>query len=413
MRRKKNGATAPKRQRDIEALKKILGGEEFPYRYQGSKVSIRDINVLPQPRKTFENIPELADDISRKGILNPPTVARLNALDVGKYLTIVNMLWSTDFGMKDLAPATTNGNSRVYYVLLAGERRFRASKHLWEHGCGVCSEKYGEEEKGVCFKRHFGGERIEVRLCNDIPPLPALFIQLSENTHMQVPPHEEAKAYSQLFRLIREADSKFTLVAFARNVGRSADTVRKALKFCELPADVQEAVEVGLVPYGIALELSRLHQDGMGEEELGWWLRRAVAENARIPVFRESVSKHLLDKHSGQGNLLLMSPAAEADNRRRQMRQVVESSSVQVLWTFIHYAEKLFQLFERGDLGKKDSPFSEGSPRRVLRNLIGKERKLLVHLRAILPKYELQAMPRLLDRADSALDKLEVASSSS
>ncbi len=47
---------------------------EAPFRYEQAKLPIGAINVLPQPRKTFEEIDSLADDITSKGIMNPSLV---------------------------------------------------------------------------------------------------------------------------------------------------------------------------------------------------------------------------------------------------------------------------------------------------------------------------------------------------
>lgn len=181
----------------------------------------------------------------------------------------MNRLWHTAFGIDQLH-STANGTRRKYHVLIAGERRYRALSLLWKEGCAECHDEYGKEPAGTCFKRHFhkGNDRVEVRLCVNAPPLPTLFLQLSENTHMAVPPYEEAQAYILLFRLVRQADEKFSVAQFASRVGRSPETVRNALRFSELPVGVRVYVEKGAIRYGIGIELTRLHRAGLKAKEL-------------------------------------------------------------------------------------------------------------------------------------------------
>lgn len=394
----------------LEELAHVLG-ESDHLRYRGAVLATGEVNVLPQPRKTFEDIPELALDVASKGLLNPPTVARLSEGDAGNYLRVINALWDTEFQVCDLVPSFTKGR-KYFHILLAGERRFRSCRLLWQEGCKKCIEKFGPEPPGTCFKRHFRSGKIEVRLCLDVQPLSALYLQLSENTHMRVPPEQEAYAYTQLFKLVRRANADFTLTGFAEKVGRSPDTIRNALQFCELPLLVREAVENGDIPYGIALELVRIYhrkaKDSGVEEELRWWIVRAMTERSKRADFRDSVSRYLESLDSVQGDLWqFMDDAQVAEARRLHIRQTVQVHCLRAIWGYIGYFEGIQKLFEQGLLGEKDSPFSEGSPRRILQKHVAQLRTMTPHLHRLLPKRDRARTDRTLRSAERALSRFQ------
>ncbi|MBI4709283.1 MAG: hypothetical protein HY764_03720 [Candidatus Portnoybacteria bacterium] len=395
-------------QKDLKKIREFLHDGDGPVHYHGQCLPLDIINVLPQPRRTFEDIEELALDVAKKGLLNPITVAAFNSATCSEFLKIINVLWDANYRLEDLRPVKLNGE-KVFYILLAGERRFRAFNMLWEMGCIECQEKYGHEPEGKCLKRHFDDKNIEVRLCDNIPPLNALYLQLSENTHVRVPAHEEAKAYSQLFKLVKQADPNVSVAWFARQVGRSASTIRNALNFCELPSSIQTATEKGKVPYGIALELSLLYGKGVKGDELKWWLMRGIVENKSIPNFRKIVRDYLETITSGQSSLLdFFSDEEKRQARRMHIKQAVATEIIKSLWAFIGYWSKVFRLFEEGRLGKEDSPLSERSPARLFRRQVElMELQILPHIQSFLPRKKILEIKRVLQETKIALKNLD------
>jgi len=372
----------------IEALAKLLGDGDHTHRYRGAFLPLPAINVLPQPRKTFLDIDELSLDIAVHGQIEPIIVAEFRREACARYLTVVNRLWHTAFGVGELH-ATMRRRRKRYYLLIAGERRYRALSLLWREGCKECRERYGKEPQGVCFKRHFKrkNDLVEVRLCTNAPPLPTLFLQLSENTHMQVPPHEEARAYALLFRLVRQANKKFTMAQFARRVGRSPDTVRNALRFSELPVTIRGYVENGAVPYGIGIELTRLHHVGLKARELDWWAVRALTDRKKVPEFHDLVTKYLAERGSNQMDLLgVMDRERRELQRRLHIRKTVQAHMVRGIWGWTDYFKKVLRLFEEGKIGKADSPFSVRSPIRIFLSLIELMERLLPHFRGLISR---------------------------
>lgn len=374
-------------QASIEALAALLGGNgNSNTRYLGGRIRLTRINVLPQPRQTFESIDVLADDIGDKSILEPPILARFKERSCRRYLTVINHLWGTKFRIGKLRSVKERGRV-VYYILLAGERRYRALSHLWQIGCSSCLEKHGPEKPGSCFKRHFPDSQFDVRICLDIPPLKALYLQLSENTHMRVPPHEEARAYSRLFNLIREADPEMTVGRFARRVGRSSEAIKNALRFCSLPVSIQEVVEAKKVPYGVVVQIARLKEGGVSDDNLELWLNRAIASRYRVEAMTDLVNGYLVNLNSGQGLLEIMDATQELLYVRSLIRGTVEKSSIQALWATLHYFRRVLGLFEEGRLGLEDSPFSIESPLRVLYEVATLlQDQVIPHLKRIRPR---------------------------
>lgn len=372
----------------IEALASLLGDSDHAPRYRGSYVPLHAINVLAKPRKTFSDIPELALDIALSGQLEPMIVAQFNRPQCERNLALVNRLWQTSVKIEDLRTHRVSGKRR-YFVLVDGERRYRANLLLWQEGCSRCVKRHGKEKPGACFRRHFRrrDDLVEVRLCMNTPPFDILFRQLSGNIHKAVPPYEEAHAYSRIFNLVKQANPKFTLTEFAERAGRNPDTVRNALRFCNLPVSVQEKVKERRIPYGFAIELTRLRQIGLGVRELDWWVTRLTIEKKTVSEFHDTVTKYLAKRNSNQVNLLdVMHQEDEKLLRRLHIRKTVAANVILAIWSWIHYLRRVFELFEVGKLGKEDSPFSVRSPIRVFLSLIDAMERLHPHFRGLISR---------------------------
>ena len=379
--------------------KNIPHAEKTNLTYAGAHIPLSHINVLEQPRQTFENIDELAQSIAINNLLHPLIVARLSPEGCQQYLDTINRLWGREHRMEELTPA--DGEDQ-YYILLAGERRFRACKHLDTVGCKECQEAYGE---GPCYERHFDDRGVDVRLAQDIQPIQAIFIQASENIHMRVPAAEEAQFYYRLYKTLREQNPDYPVSKFSREVGRSPDTIRTAIRYCLLPSDVQEFVEGGQITYGIATEVARLKTElNMGNEELHHWALRAIANNYRVPDFRELVTNFIKQQKSGQGMLEIFSQEQERTTRRSLIKRTVAKNTIRAEWESIGYLQTVRRLIEDGHLGEDDSPYSMRSPIRVFSALIEEERQLLPHLQKALKKEEYASAEAVLNETQETLD---------
>ena len=391
-----------------QTLAEFLRDDKYVYKYLGGRLPLAEINVLPQPRKTFFELEAFSLNIAEKGLLNPPTIARFTRDGAGQYIATINLVWNTSFSLQDLH-AVKQGRKIFFYILIAGERRLRACQMLQSEGCSECKGKYGagSPEARQCFLRHFGGDTIEVRVCVDIPPLAALFLQHSENTHLRPLPHEEAHAYSALWKLVKYVDPKYPLARFARKIDRSPDTVRNALLFCRLPEDVQDAVIGGLIPYGVGVELASLETKAkLSGEELTWWFMRSVSENYKVAEFRAIAQKYIRHKASGQISMLEIMQEKQDEILARHVRETVEKNTVKAVYSWLYYFRRVLTLFEEGKLGKKDSPFSHESPVRLTRKLCAELQRLFTHLEGLLKDEELFELRRQVALVDAALSYL-------
>jgi len=375
------------------------------FRFEGGWLSLEEINVLGQPRETFEDIDLLGTDIKDKGLLNPPAVARFYRHDCRKYLKLNEDMYARGVHLRDLKASVDEKGKKCWYILLAGERRFRACSQIWAEGCPDCLEEYGEEESGICFHRHFGRHELEVRLCLNIPIEAAVDLQFSENTHMRVPPAEEARAYATYFGLLKANNPDLTLSRFARKVSRRPETIRKALRFCALPDEIRRLTKGGdtkkeaekkreegsnLISYGIAIELARLQEFlKTGEKEdvsdsitqkLHWWATKAIAGGYSVPEFRRIISEHIEEKQS-QVSMFPLSDEDEVEELKRSVRMTVQKESVRGLIAYSRYLRYVLGLFKQNRLGYSDSPFAEGSPVRQILTVVGLLEEILPHLR--------------------------------
>jgi len=376
---------------------------------QIEKVSLSSINILPQPRKTFENIEELAENIATNGLLNPLIVACFSEKETRSYLNVINEIWGTLIRIKSLTP----NDQGCYNILIAGERRFRALKYLWQNGCQRCLEEYGKEFSGVCFNRHFEDSKVGISLWKNISASKALFFQFSENIHEPVPASEEAEAYQRLFLLVRSLDPKFSMTKFARSVGRSVATISNAVKFCELPDLVRKAagvpVKQGGIPYGVALQLSRLQKSGESEQSLIWWMTRSVITGCNIKKLKKSVTDFLNEKKSGQLNFFsdLMSKEQEREEKKQWIKRTVSGTTVREIWNYIAYFKRVLKLFETGQLGVENSAFSSKSPCRVFKELIAvMDGQLFDHIKNVISDNNSDESKKILAEAQLLSKKL-------
>ena len=148
------------------------------------KESFLDISLIvtnpDQPRKEFkeEALQELADSIKEIGIIQPVIVEKKNDK----------------------------------YEIVAGERRYRASKLAGLDRIPVIEKSFSEEEK------------YEIALIENIQ-------------REDLSPIEEAKAYQQLIN-----NYSLSQEALSKKLGKKRSTIANSLRLLKLPQDMQEAL---------------------------------------------------------------------------------------------------------------------------------------------------------------------------
>lgn len=339
---------------------------ESAYRKLMRLVSVWRINILPQMRKSFDQKEqdELTESIRKKGVLNAPIVALFTLAELRQYLKVINKLWKSSIAAEDLKSSKIKGQ-RLYFVLLAGERRLRSLRPL---------VREGKQSR-----------LLKVIIHEHLDPLSAIDIQFSENCHRRVPPHEEAYAYGEYWELI---SAKYgeppTLSGFAKRVGRSPAAIKAALQFVSLPATIRHAVagEWGMgvpnaklfrrenlrLPYSIAVELARLSERGKTEHYLIDLMVGAVLGRTKVEKFHEQVNQ-ILNNDTPDLPGLMTENAIEAE-RRAHFRLTVEKGVNWILCGWESWLARVLVLFEKGLLGKDDSPFADGSVKNRIANIL-------------------------------------------
>ncbi len=203
-----------------------------------------------QPRKRFEPgaLSELARSIETQGIIQPIVVS----------------------------PVTTPAGQAPRYVIVAGERRWRAAQQAGLHEVPVVVREVDDHE------------RLELALVENIQ-------------RADLNPIEEARAYAQLLQLRR-----WTQDELAARVGKDRSTIANALRLLRLPDSVQEMVREGRLSMGHARTLL-----GLDDESEIIALAKEVA--------RASLSVRATEQAVRKRNRAAALPAADDEAERRKI----------------------------------------------------------------------------------------------
>ncbi len=197
--------------RGLNAL--IPGNSESTAAQQPSRISDENILQIPldsiipnprQPRRAFREddprLQELSASIKQHGLLQPLVVTRLDAGPNG---------WLAD---TDFAPGTIPQNGVAQYQIIAGERRWRASRIA------------GLKKVPVVIKEATPQEMLELALIENIQ-------------RADLNPIEEALAYQALIE-----EYGMTQEAVARQVSKDRTTITNSLRLLQLASKVREAL---------------------------------------------------------------------------------------------------------------------------------------------------------------------------
>jgi hypothetical protein len=362
----------------------------------------RLLGVLTQVRRTMDEEKQelLRGSILTSGQINPGIVAALEPAAAVEYLREMNLLWGKAHRLEDYPPVLIDGTPYHLFVV-AGHCRHDAVLDL-------CARR----DKGeLNWTDKFSGKyRAEFRFGISVEE--AIILQFQENILAPPPPHEQADAAYHFWRWRKTKEPLLTPAKFARDIGHTADWFKDAVRFCELPLQIQGYVwgASGVtIPYGALIHVSRLAEnwrrftgEDMSVDQMDSWLvRHVVLENKTAKEFGKLVSDYLRDREleaagqfslfavPGNGNRQGRLLVGEEQHHSNEVRRVVEPQQAKANLGFISYLLTVIRLMENGQLAEDvlipavpDDTFSPGSPgRQTLRQL-----ELL-----------LQLLPRLLD----------------
>ncbi len=228
-----------------------------------SVTTLRISDIEPrsdQPRKTFEReaLEQLADSIATFGVLQP-IIVRENSLLAGTY------------------------------EIIAGERRWRASKMA-------------------------GLSEIPVVII-DGDDLKSAQVALIENIQREdLNPIEEALAYNDLIE-------KFNLTQdqVAKQVGKSRSSVTNVLRLLDLPDEVLELVKAGTLSMGHARALLALESD----EQMIELANRAIVKEMSVREIEKLVRLMLIAAQKGSDEVQLpVEQVSELSQKRVYMKEL-------------------------------------------------------------------------------------------
>lgn len=299
--------------RGRQALGKGLGALIAPPRYRNLDDSfflcpVSEIRPDPhQPRQRFDDgaLSELVDSIREKGVLQPLIVRRSDAGD---------------------------------YLIVAGERRFRAAKQA------------GLTEIPVLVK--------------DVATDEALELALIENIQRQdLDAIEEALAYERLLQR-----SGYTQEVVARRVGKQRSTIANAVRLLRLPHDLQQRVIDGALTPGHARAVlsldepdlqqtlaQRITEEGLSVRQAEQAARRARTEaraaspdDPQAPPKRPKRQPALKPYFDGVAQEITdaLGLPTEVRSRGRRGRVVIEFATVEDLRTL---RDRLVAMTEAAD----------------------------------------------------------------
>lgn len=280
----------------VEKLDKVEKTEKKDERKTGlSFVPITSIYPNPyQPRKHIDPLilAELSDSIKEHGLIQPPVVSH-----------------NPEFNEAALSePYDENDETakmrRARYILIAGERRWQASKLA------------GLVQIPVVIK--------------ETTPIQMLELALVENIQRaDLNPLEEAAAYKQLvseFRLTQEE--------VAQKVGKSRAAVTNALRLLDLPAEILNALNENLITEGHARAILQVKEKAARLRLLGDIINkdmsvRQAEEAARRLNFVIS-TKDALKEAEEAAKAEKQARFAEMENRELEYRlqSALESTNV-------------------------------------------------------------------------------------
>ena len=216
-----------------------------PPEFDLREIEIGRLNSCAQYRDDTNPIQrQLNKSVKGRGLINPLTVAMLTREESEKYATFTNDVWNHQISIEEFVPYEDGGD--MYAVMIAGHSRLSALR----------ADASGDQIDPMDYFAHCRVVH-EVKNVDDI-----LQWQTEENIHAAPPPQNLAKILAEswlwLQREAKENDSPPPLkkdFVQAHRVGK--DQLNDALNYVELPVNIREMTEQGILPYRVSVELGR------------------------------------------------------------------------------------------------------------------------------------------------------------
>lgn len=359
------------------------------------------INILPQHRIEFDEnlLQTLAESLWQDGMFSRPVVARLTQEQVIALIDVKNHLKNdaaAPFTLSDLV-ASEKGDG-WFDVLIAGERRIRASRMLFHDPNFAKRNGTTASPLAQNFRKLLRKGRVVVELAEGLWVTPEQFLKLQTKENSYHPPSTEelAAGYRSWYDQLRMASPGLTIGEFAEKVGRGLETIRGYFSYLEIDPEVRKRLRgasgkgsiAQALEYARLMRVARKLEDEQVEKARG--SRRGLLSPAEESALRkehaahvESFAQALLVEIETQGYTALRirrevdawrdaqtSPqlglfaglAAEQERVarvvRRKKEQAIEARFTASITVFRKFVERTSARFARGELGLPESPFT-------------------------------------------------------
>ncbi len=367
------------------------------------KHSIASFNTVVQQRKIYEDIETLAGNIQAEGLLiHPILVARYTTPEAARMYLIA--AYST-VGKKipqeqrkrliDLVQ-TTHNDQPAWLIVIAGHRRLRALEML------------GEEDSVV-------------QVIDNMHPLKALKVQVSENTSRLPKDFERAEQNGDLWMVEKAMNPNLTIEEFAKSVGHKPEVVRRDLLYYGLPDSIKNYVvprnqqdtgkgntkvpDQPLMAFRVACQLGRLVEAGAAEHDILFLARRFWDDNVvSEKAARIRVNTYLNAFRQGQVGMRDLfetnfEKLAEFNRIREAAGRFASPADAAA-----SYFARVFRAKKEGFPTDEDAVSFAGAGTRI-RNLIGILEEGIPYMRDQLTPAESRKARRVLRRARSLAEE--------
>ena len=259
------------------------------------EIALDEIEPSPyQPRRhnDQEKLRELAESIKASGVMQPIVVREVSA-GIVRYSPQSEQELSAIFGVQD-RPEIDGG--RVKYQLIAGERRWLASKLAGKETVPALVRKVSNEQ--------------------------AAELSLIENLQREdLNPMEMALAFARL-------SSQFGLTQeqIATRTGKDRATVGNHLRLLKLPPDAQGFLAAGSISFGHAKVLMSLPNDDAVETVLSHVIKDALS----VRQTEELAKRHMWDQPAAVEGDTAPQPKWRDPNVKEAERQLMASLGTKV-----------------------------------------------------------------------------------
>jgi len=258
--------------------------------YEYFKINVKDLVILPQIRKTKNEIAdELIESIKNTDLINLPDVVKLTPDELYKHINFINRLWKKKISIKPFK--MIDGH---YYVVIAGHTRVDALKEIAKRqNCNV----------NVWVKIHKTNNSKEI-----------LAKQIAENYHSKPKIEERSVAIIEYYKLgLKDGDWSNKTEFVKQNASINKDLLYDAVSFANLPVEIQKYVFEKNVPYAIAIALGRMYDliKRVEEDKLDSSISLDNAIKEHYIKLVAMIQKNKKNKKSIQSNLDMLSAYKE------------------------------------------------------------------------------------------------------